>query len=93
MSPGDYLSSPAAPRRRGRADATLSRPDRDDDKGGGDYDGHRRAIATPRRAHRAAIAKVSPTGIRSGEHGTSAASRLRVIDPVDGTRSFIRQLH
>ena len=68
-----------------------------DDKGGTGYDPVTAADRDAEAVIRAAIAKAFPDhGIRSEEHGFErGASRYTwVIDPVDGTRSFITgQLH
>ena len=68
-----------------------------DDKGGGDYDPVTAADRDAEAVIRAAIAKAFPGhGIRGEEHGFERGSSRYtwVIDPVDGTRSFITgQLH
>ena len=68
-----------------------------DDKGAGDYDPVTAADREAESVIRAAIAKAFPDhGIRGEEHGAEPGrSRYTwVIDPVDGTRSFITgQLH
>ena len=71
-----------------------------DDKGGDDAYGYDPVTAADRDAEvviRAAIAKTFPDhGIRGEEHGFERGSSRYtwVIDPVDGTRSFITgQLH
>jgi len=68
-----------------------------DDKGGGDYDPVTAADRDAEGVIRAAIAQAFPDhGIRGEEHGfeRGRTPHTWVIDPVDGTRSFITgQLH
>jgi len=99
MSPGDYLEFACRTVVAAGA-ATLPHfrvPIRIDDKGEDDYDPVTAADRDAEALIRAAIAKAFPDhGIRGEEHGFERGdSRYTwVIDPVDGTRSFITgQLH
>ena len=99
MSPGDYLEFACRTVVAAGA-ATLPHfrvPIAIEDKGEGDYDPVTAADRDAEALIRAAIAKTFPDhGIRGEEHGFERGrSRYTwVIDPVDGTRSFISgQLH
>jgi myo-inositol-1(or 4)-monophosphatase len=99
MSPGDYLEFACRTVVAAGA-ATLPHfrvPIAVEDKGAGGYDPVTAADRDAEALIRAAIAKAFPDhGIRGEEHGLERGSSRYtwVIDPVDGTRSFITgQLH
>ncbi|MEO8486933.1 MAG: histidinol-phosphatase [Betaproteobacteria bacterium] len=99
MTPDDYLDFAVRTVVSAGA-ATLAHfrvPIAVDDKGEGSYDPVTAADRDAEAVIRAAIAKAFPDhGIRGEEHGTERGrSRYTwVVDPVDGTRSFITgQLH
>jgi histidinol phosphatase-like enzyme (inositol monophosphatase family) len=99
MTPADYLDF-AYRTALAAGEVTLPHfrvPIAVDDKGDGDYDPVTVADRDAEAVIRAAIAKAFPDhGIRGEEHGheRGRSRHTWVIDPIDGTRSFITgQLH